>query len=244
MTPIVSGEFVFENEKINFSSMVEKGELRTYIIYKDKLFDMNYFFKNFFFISRVYAFEQYYKNKFKEHLSKIIDGPELEYVFMYFGAIIHMKIEKDSVQDGMMITKVSELFLYFDEEEKIYTIEAFAGNKIYQKFAGKISVFYERLQITLGYYENSEDLKNMTSLVGKYIDLSKGYQINKVKQSNFTCMQPQTQRTLQNLMNTGLVKITNQGLIDVETKDKLLETLRKKLSGVIRDELIVELAEY
>ena len=75
------------------------------------------FFKNFFFISRVYAFEQYYKNKFKEHLSKIIDGPELEYVFMYFGAIIHMKIEKDSVQDGMMITKVSELFLYFDEEE-------------------------------------------------------------------------------------------------------------------------------
>ena len=57
-------------------------------------------------------------------------------------------------------------------------------------------------------------------------------------------MQPQTQRTLQNLMNTGLVKITNQGLIDVETKDKLLETLRKKLSGVIRDELIVELAEY
>ena len=92
--------------------------------------------------------------------------------------------------------------------------------------------------------KNSEDLKNMTSLVGKYIDLSKGYQINKVKQSNFTCMQPQTQRTLQNLMNTGLVKITNQGLIDVETKDKLLETLRKKLSGVIRDELIVELAEY
>lgn len=244
MTPIVSGEFVFEGKTLNFSAVIENGELRTYIFYKDKLFDMNYFVSNFTFISRVYAFKKYYENKFQEHLSKIIDGAETEYVFAYFGALIHMKIEEDSIKNNMMITKVSEIFLFFDEEEKIYTIEAFVGNKIFRKSAGKVTIFYERLQITLGYYEDPKDLKNITELVGKYINLSNGYQINGVKQSNFNCMEIQLQKTIQNLMNTGLFKITSHGLIDHESKNKLLVKLKKRLSGIISEKLIEEIAEY
>ena len=57
-------------------------------------------------------------------------------------------------------------------------------------------------------------------------------------------MVPQLQKTLENLMESGLVKISSRGLVDYGSKDKLLEKLKKKLGGVIREELIEELVEY
>ena len=57
-------------------------------------------------------------------------------------------------------------------------------------------------------------------------------------------MIPQLQKTLENLMESGLVKISSRGLVDYGSKDKLLEKLKAKLDGVIREELIEELVEY
>ena len=45
-------------------------------------------------------------------------------------------------------------------------------------------------------------------------------------------------------MNTGLFKITSHGLIDHESKNKLLVKLKKRLSGIISEKLIEEIAEY
>ena len=244
MTPIISGEFWFKGKSLDFSAMIESGELRLYVFYNGLLYDLLYFFNNFLYLERVYAFKKYYEAELLSHVSKVLDGIEFEYTFKYYEAVIHMKIEEDTVQNDMMVTRITELMLFYNEDEDIYTIEANAGNKIFKKEGDRIELVYDKIQLTLGYYNNASSLKNLTSFVGKYIDLSSGFRISASIPWNFSCMVPQLQKTLENLMESGLVKISSRGLVDYGSKDKLLEKLKKKLGGVIREELIEELVEY
>ena len=244
MTPIISGEFWFKGKSLDFSAMIESGELRLYVFYNGLLYDLLYFFNNFLYLERVYAFKKYYESELLSHVSKVLDGIEFEYTFKYYEAIIHMKIEEDTVQNNMMVTRITELMLFYNEDEDIYTIEANAGNKIFKKEGDRIELVYDKIQLTLGYYNNASSLKNLTSFVGKYIDLSSGFRISASIPWNSSCMVPQLQKTLENLMESGLVKISSRGLVDYGSKDKLLEKLKKKLGGVIREELIEELVEY
>lgn len=244
MTPIISGEFWFKGKSLDFSAMIENGELRLYIFYNGLLYDLLYFFNNFIYLERVYAFKKYYEAELLSHISKVLDGTEFEYTFKYYEAVIHMKIEEDTVQNNMMVTRITELMLFYNEDEDIYTIEANAGNKIFKKEGNRIDLVYDKIQLTLGYYNDASSLKNLTSFVGRYIDLSSGFRISASIPWNSSCMIPQLQKTLENLMESGLVKISSRGLVDYGSKDKLLENLKAKLDGVIRDELIEELVEY
>lgn len=244
MTPIISGEFWFKGKNLDFSAMIENGELRLYIFYNGLLYDLLYFFNNFLYLERVYAFKKYYEAELLSHISKVLDGTEFEYTFKYYEAVIHMKIEEDTVQNNMMVTRITELMLFYNEDEDIYTIEANAGNKIFKKEGDRIDLVYDKIQLTLGYYNDASSLKNLTSFVGKYIDLSSGFRISASIPWNSSCMIPQLQKTLENLMESGLVKISSRGLVDYGSKDKLLEKLKAKLDGVIREELIEELVEY
>lgn len=244
MTPIISGEFWFKGKSLDFSAMIENGELRLYIFYNGLLYDLLYFFNNFLYLERVYAFKKYYEAELLPHISKVLDGTEFEYTFKYYEAVIHMKIEEDTVQNNMMVTRITELMLFYNEDEDIYTIEANAGNKIFKKEGDRIDLVYDKIQLTLGYYNDASSLRNLTSFVGKYIDLSSGFRISASIPWNSSCMIPQLQKTLENLMESGLVKISNRGLVDYGSKDKLLEKLKAKLDGVIREELIEELVEY
>ena len=244
MTPIISGEFWFKGKSLDFSAMIENGELRLYIFYNGLLYDLLYFFNNFLYLERVYAFKKYYEAELLSHISKVLDGTEFEYTFKYYEAVIHMKIEEDTVQNNMMVTRITELMLFYNEDEDIYTIEANAGNKIFKKEGNRIDLVYDKIQLTLGYYNDASSLKNLTSFVGRYIDLSRGFRISASIPWNSSCMIPQLQKTLENLMESGLVKISSRGLVDYGSKDKLLENLKAKLDGVIRDELIEELVEY
>lgn len=244
MTPIISGEFWFKGKSLDFSAMIENGELRLYIFYNGLLYDLLYFFNNFLYLERVYAFKKYYEAELLSHISKVLDGTEFEYTFKYYEAVIHMKIEEDTVQNNMMVTRITELMLFYNEDEDIYTIEANAGNKIFKKEGNRIDLVYDKIQLTLGYYNDASSLKNLTSFVGRYIDLSSGFRISASIPWNSSCMIPQLQKTLENLMESGLVKISSRGLVDYGSKDKLLENLKAKLDGVIRDELIEELVEY
>ena len=244
MTPIISGEFWFKGKSLDFSAMIENGELRLYIFYNGLLYDLLYFFNNFLYLERVYAFKKYYEAELLSHISKVLDGTEFEYTFKYYEAVIRMKIEEDTVQNNMMVTRITELMLFYNEDEDIYTIEANAGNKIFKKEGDRIDLVYDKIQLTLGYYNDASSLRNLTSFVGKYIDLSSGFRISASIPWNSSCMIPQLQKTLENLMESGLVKISSRGLVDYGSKDKLLEKLKAKLDGVIREELIEELAEY
>ena len=244
MTPIISGEFWFKGKSLDFSAMIENGELRLYIFYNGLLYDLLYFFNNFLFLERVYALKKYYEAELLPHISKVLDGTEFEYTFKYYEAVIHMKIEEDTVQNNMMVTRITELMLFYNEDEDIYTIEANAGNKIFKKEGDRIDLVYDKIQLTLGYYNDASSLRNLTSFVGKYIDLSSGFRISASIPWNSSCMIPQLQKTLENLMESGLVKISSRGLVDYGSKDKLLEKLKAKLDGVIREELIEELVEY
>jgi len=244
MTPIISGEFWFKGKSLDFSAMIENGELRLYIFYNGLLYDLLYFFNNFLYLERVYAFKKYYEAELLPHISKVLDGTEFEYTFKYYEAVIHMKIEEDTVQNNMMVTRITELMLFYNEDEDIYTIEANAGNKIFKKEGDRIDLVYDKIQFTLGYYNDASSLRNLTSFVGKYIDLSSGFRISASIPWNSSCMIPQLQKTLENLMESGLVKISSRGLVDYGSKDKLLEKLKAKLDGVIREELIEELVEY
>lgn len=244
MTPIISGEFWFKGKSLDFSAVIENGELRLYIFYNGLLYDLLYFFNNFLYLERVYAFKKYYEAELLSHISKVLDGTEFEYTFKYYEAVIHMKIEEDTVQNNMMVTRITELMLFYNEDEDIYTIEANAGNKIFKKEGNRIDLVYDKIQLTLGYYNDASSLKNLTSFVGRYIDLSSGFRISASIPWNSSCMIPQLQKTLENLMESGLVKISSRGLVDYGSKDKLLENLKAKLDGVIRDELIEELVEY
>ena len=244
MTPIISGEFWFKGKSLDFSAMIENGELRLYIFYNGLLYDLLYFFNNFLYLERVYAFKKYYEAELLSHISKVLDGTEFEYTFKYYEAVIHMKIEEDTVQNNMMVTRITELMLFYNEDEGIYTIEANAGNKIFKKEGDRIDLVYDKIQLTLGYYNDASSLRNLTSFVGKYIDLSSGFRISASIPWNSSCMIPQLQKTLENLMESGLVKISSRGLVDYGSKDKLLEKLKAKLDGVIREELIEELVEY
>jgi hypothetical protein len=244
MTPIISGEFWFKGKSLDFSAMIENGELRLYIFYNGLLYDLLYFFNNFLYLERVYAFKTYYEAELLPHISKVLDGTEFEYTFKYYEAVIHMKIEEDTVQNNMMVTRITELMLFYNEDEDIYTIEANAGNKIFKKEGDRIDLVYDKIQLTLGYYNDASSLRNLTSFVGKYIDLSSGFRISASIPWNSSCMIPQLQKTLENLMESGLVKISSRGLVDYGSKDKLLEKLKAKLDGVIREELIEELVEY
>lgn len=244
MTPIILGEFWFKGKSLDFSAMIENGELRLYIFYNGLLYDLLYFFNNFLYLERVYAFKKYYEAELLSHISKVLDGTEFEYTFKYYEAVIHMKIEEDTVQNNMMVTRITELMLFYNEDEDIYTIEANAGNKIFKKEGNRIDLVYDKIQLTLGYYNDASSLKNLTSFVGRYIDLSSGFRISASIPWNSSCMIPQLQKTLENLMESGLVKISSRGLVDYGSKDKLLENLKAKLDGVIRDELIEELVEY
>lgn len=244
MTPIISGEFWFKGKSLDFSAMIENGELRLYIFYNGLLYDLLYFFNNFLYLERVYAFKKYYEAELLSHISKVLDGTEFEYTFKYYEAVIHMKIEEDTVQNNMMVTRITELMLFYNEDEDIYTIEANAGNKIFKKEGNRIDLVYDKIQLTLGYYNDASSLKNLTSFVGKYIDFSSGFRISASIPWNSSCMIPQLQKTLENLMESGLVKISSRGLVDYGSKDKLLEKLKAKLDGVIREELIEELVEY
>ena len=40
MTPIISGEFWFEGKSLDFSAMIESGELRLYVFYNGLLYDL------------------------------------------------------------------------------------------------------------------------------------------------------------------------------------------------------------
>lgn len=244
MTPIISGEFWFKGKSLDFSAMIENGELRLYIFYNGLLYDLLYFFNNFLYLERVYAFKKYYEAELLSHISKVLDGTEFEYTFKYYEAVIHMKIEEDTVQNNMMVTRITELMLFYNEDEDIYTIEANAGNKIFKKEGDRIDLVYDKIQLTLGYYNDASSLRNLTSFVGKYIDLSSGFRISASIPWNSSCMIPQLQKTLENLMESGLVKISSRGLVDYGSKDKLFEKLKAKLDGVIREELIEELVEY
>lgn len=244
MTPIISGEFWFKGKSLDFSAMIENGELRLYIFYNGLLYDLLYFFNNFLYLERVYAFKKYYEAELLSHISKVLDGTEFEYTFKYYEAVIHMKIEEDTVQNNMMVTRITELMLFYNEDEDIYTIEANAGNKIFKKEGNRIDLVYDKIQLTLGYYNDASSLRNLTSFVGKYIDLSSGFRISASIPWNSSCMIPQLQKTLENLMESGLVKISSRGLVDYGSKDKQLEKLKAKLDGVIREELIEELVEY
>ena len=244
MTPIISGEFWFKGKSLDFSAMIENGELRLYIFYNGLLYDLLYFFNNFLYLERVYAFKKYYEAELLSHISKVLDGTEFEYTFKYYEAVIHMKIEEDTVQNNMMVTRITELMLFYNEDEDIYTIEANAGNKIFKKEGDRIDLVYDKIQLTLGYYNDASSLRNLTSFVGKYIDLSSGFRISASIPWNSSCMIPQLQKTLENLMESGLVKISSRGFVDYGSKDKLLEKLKAKLDGVIREELIEELVEY
>lgn len=244
MTPIISGEFWFKGKSLDFSAMIENGELRLYIFYNGLLYDLLYFFNNFLYLERVYAFKKYYEAELLPHISKVLDGTEFEYTFKYYEAVIHMKIEEDTVQNNMMVTRITELMLFYNEDEDIYTIEANAGNKIFKKEGDRIDLVYDKIQLTLGYYNDASSLRNLTSFVGKYIDLSSGFRISASIPWNSSCMIPQLQKTLENLMESGLVKISSRGLVDYGSKDKLLKKLKAKLDGVIREELIEELVEY
>lgn len=244
MTPIISGEFWFEGKMLEFTAMIENGELRMYIIYNDLLYDLRFFFANFIFLGRVYAFKKYYNSLFLEHISKVLDGTETEYVFKYFDAMIHMKIEKESVENNMMLSKITELNLLYDEVEETYMLEATVGNKIWKKNGNDIEMVYDQIQLILGYYEDSKDLKNIPEFIGKYINLAAGYKITLLSPGTAECMKVQPKKTIENLMNSGLVKITNSGFIDLEAKNKLLVKLKEKLGDIIRENLIEELVEY
>ena len=244
MTPIISGEFWFEGKSLDFSAMIESGELRLYVFYNGLLYDLLYFFNNFLYLGRVYAFKKYYEEELKTHISKVLDGTEFEYTFKYYEALIYMKVEKDTVQNNMMVTKITELMLFYNEDEDIYTIEAYAGNKIFKKEGSRIEIVYDKIQLTLGYYNDASSLKNLTSFVGKYIDLSYGYRIGANVPWNASCMEPKLQKTLENLMESGLVKISSHGLVDYGSKEKTMAKLKTKLGSIIREELIEELVEY
>ena len=143
-----------------------------------------------------------------------------------------------------MIAKIVELDISYNETEKVYIIDAVLCTKVLKyDISGRMSFRFDKLIVTLGYYREMKKASNLVGLVGNYIDLSEGIYIHDVQLWNSFGMKEQKQKTIENLMNSGFLRLTKAGLVDEEMENVLKDELGKHLDGVISPKLINELVE-
>lgn len=223
--------------------MLENGKIKVFVNYNERIYDVNFFINSFPFLKKIYAFSQYYKLQMKDDIKKFYDGNEIEYVFKYFEALIVFKVS-ESQEKNSMIAKIVELDISYNETEKVYIIDAVLCTKVLKyDISGRMSFRFDKLIVTLGYYREMKKASNLVGLVGNYIDLSEGIYIHDVQLWNSFGMKEQKQKTIENLMNSGFLRLTKAGLVDEEMENVLKDELGKHLDGVISPKLINELVE-
>lgn len=241
---LLKGKFSFYNEIVDFYSMISNGQINVYIKYNNFSLPAEYFFNNYFYIKRFYAFKVYYESQLFEDLKKVYDGNETCYFFKYLDSYISLKIP-ETIEEGTTVTKITKVFLTYQEQNEKYLILANLGNKTL-KFDnnGKIYFVYDKLQALLGTYDTIEDIKQTFLMLGNYIDLKEELYIFGIIPANIDCMEVEENGSIYDFLNSGILQYTKNGFLDISNKNELIYDLEKKLGKVVNTDLIKQLIEY